>query len=458
MEILGILISLILLMYLAYKGYSVIIIAPVLALLAVAINGEGKLLAFYTQIFMTGLGGFVIKYFPVFLLGSVFGKLMEETGAASSIAKAIITKLGSSNAIAAIVLSCAILTYGGVSLFVVAFAIYPLASALFRAADVPKRLVPGAIALGAFTFSMTALPGTVQIQNLIPMPYFQTNAFAAPVFGLIASAIILFVGLFWLSRREKAARINGEGYGKHDEIDRPKNEVKLPSIAWAILPVVVIILANYFLANYVIPSWDLSFLNETTFGSISAESVSGLWAMILAMVAGIIALLISLGGRLEKINQSLIKGANGSLLPIFNTASEVGYGATIASLAGFAIIKNWVLALSPDNPLISEAVAVNILAGITGSASGGLSIAMEALGNQYYQLAMDKGIDPELLHRVASMACGGLDSLPHNGAVITLLAICGLSHKESYLDIGVATLVIPLSTLALMLAFSGFFI
>ena len=458
MEILGILISLILLMYLAYKGYSVIIIAPVLALLAVAINGEGKLLAFYTQIFMTGLGGFVIKYFPVFLLGSVFGKLMEETGAASSIAKAIITKLGSSNAIAAIVLSCAILTYGGVSLFVVAFAIYPLASALFRAADVPKRLVPGAIALGAFTFSMTALPGTVQIQNLIPMPYFQTNAFAAPVFGLIASAIILFVGLFWFSRREKAARINGEGYGKHDEIDRPKNEVKLPAIAWAILPVVVIILAKYFLANYVIPSGDLSFLNETTFGSISAESVSGLWAMILAMVAGIIALLISLGGRLEKINQSLIKGANGSLLPIFNTASEVGYGATIASLAGFAIIKNWVLALSPDNPLISEAVAVNILAGITGSASGGLSIAMEALGNQYYQLAMDKGIDPELLHRVASMACGGLDSLPHNGAVITLLAICGLSHKESYLDIGVATLVIPLSTLALMLAFSGFFI
>jgi len=457
MEILGILISLILLMYLAYKGYSVIIIAPILALLAVAINGEGKLLAFYTQIFMTGLGGFVIKYFPVFLLGSVFGKLMEETGAASSIAKAIISKLGSSNAIAAIVLSCAILTYGGVSLFVVAFATYPLAAALFRAADVPKRLVPGAIALGAFTFSMTALPGTVQIQNLIPMPYFQTNAFAAPVFGLIASAIILFVGLFWFSRRENAARKNGEGYGKHDELDKPKNDVKLPAIIWAIFPVVVIILANYFLANYVIPSWDLSFLNETAFGNITAESVSGLWAMILAMVAGILALLLSLGGRLEKINQSLVKGANGSLLPIFNTASEVGYGATIASLAGFAIIKNWVLALSPDNPLISEAVAVNILAGITGSASGGLSIAMEALGEQYYQLAIEKGIDPELLHRVASMACGGLDSLPHNGAVITLLAICGLSHKESYLDIGVATLVIPLSTLALMLAFSGFF-
>ncbi len=458
MEIIGILISLLLLMYLAYKGYSVIIIAPVLALLAVAINGEGKLLAFYTQIFMMGLGGFVIKYFPVFLLGSVFGKLMEETGAASRIAKAIVSRLGNSNAIAAIVLSCAILTYGGVSLFVVAFATYPLAAALFREADIPKRLIPGAIALGAFTFSMTALPGTVQIQNLIPMPYFKTNAFAAPVFGLVASAIILWLGLYWFARREKIARKQGEGYGGHKEIDRPRSDKKLPSITWALLPVAVIIVANYFLANYVIPTWDLSFLNETAFGSISAESVSGLWAMILAMVAGVIALLLRLGGRLEKINQSLVKGANGSLLPIFNTASEVGYGATIASLAGFAIIKNWVLSLSPENPLISEAVAVNILAGITGSASGGLSIAMEALGEQYYQLALEKGIDPELLHRVASMACGGLDSLPHNGAVITLLAICGLSHKESYLDIGVATLLIPLSTLALMLAFSGFFI
>ncbi len=458
MEIIGILISLLLLMYLAYRGYSVIIIAPILALLAVAINGEGKLLAFYTQIFMTGLGGFVIKYFPVFLLGSVFGKLMEETGAAGSIAKAIVSRLGNSNAIAAIVLSCAILTYGGVSLFVVAFATYPLAAALFREANVPKRLIPGAIALGAFTFSMTALPGTVQIQNLIPMPYFQTNAFAAPIFGLIASAIILSVGLYWFTRREKAARKKGEGYGEHAEIDIPKSDSKPPTLPLAVLPVAVIIIANYLLANYVIPSWNLSFLNETTFGSISAESVSGLWAMILAMVAGIVALLISLGGRLEKINQSLVKGANGSLLPIFNTASEVGYGATIASLAGFAIIKNWVLSLSPENPLISEAVAVNILAGITGSASGGLSIAMEALGEQYYQLALEKGIDPELLHRVASMACGGLDSLPHNGAVITSLAICGLSHKESYLDIGVATLVIPLSTLALMLAFSSLFI
>jgi H+/gluconate symporter-like permease len=458
MEITGIILSLVLLMYLAYRGFSVIILAPLMALLAVAFHADSRLLGFYTQVFMTGLAGFLVKYFPVFLLGAIFGKLMEVSGAAKRLAIGIVNGLGASRAILAVVLSCAILTYGGVSLFVVAFAVYPLAAALFKQANIPKRLVPGSIALGSFTFTMTAMPGTVQIQNLIPMPYFQTDAFAAPVFGLIASALILISGLIWLEQRAEKAKSKGEGYGSHRLEDMPETEQALPEMTAALLPLVLIISSNYLFSNFIFSPDALAYLQEDIFGNTEPNTVIGLWSIIAAMVLGIAACLLLNLQKITDIKDALIKGANGSLLPIFNTASEVGYGTTIAALTGFALIKESVLNLSPNNPLISEAIAVNVLAGITGSASGGLSIALEALGDQYYALALEKGIDLELMHRVASMACGGLDSLPHNGAVITLLAICGLSHRESYLDIGVTTLLIPLSTLAIMLSFSFLYI
>jgi H+/gluconate symporter-like permease len=209
--IVGIVLSLVLLMALAYRGVSVLILAPLMALLAVLSSPGTPVLASYTQVFMPALGGFVIAFFPLFLLGAVFGKLMEASGAALVIARAIVDRLGQRRAILAIVLACAVLTYGGVSLFVVAFAVYPIAAALFRQAEVPKRLIPGAIALGAFTFTMTALPGTPAIQNAIPMPFFGTTPFAAPGLGLIGGMIMLVFGVWWLSYRAAVAARAGEG-------------------------------------------------------------------------------------------------------------------------------------------------------------------------------------------------------------------------------------------------------
>uniref|UniRef100_UPI0035ADFF89 GntP family permease n=1 Tax=Paracoccus sp. TaxID=267 RepID=UPI0035ADFF89 len=191
MGLLGIFLSLILLMYLAYRGINVLILAPLLAMLAVLMSGGLPVLATYTQVFMKSLGGYVITYFPLFLLGAIFGKVMADSGAARTIAEMIVKKVGSDRAILAVVLACGVLTYGGVSLFVVAFAIYPIANALFRRADVPKRLLPAAIALGSFTFTMTAFPGTPAIQNAIPMPFFGTNVFAAPVLGTFAGLVML---------------------------------------------------------------------------------------------------------------------------------------------------------------------------------------------------------------------------------------------------------------------------
>src|SRR5215471_15258793 len=209
--LLGILVALGLLIFLAYRGFTLLLAAPAAAIVAAAFSGE-PVLAKWTLTFMQGTGGFIINFFPLFLLGGVFGKLMDDSGAALSIARGVTERLGETRAVMAVVLACAVLTYGGVSLFVVAFAVFPLAAALFRQATVPHRLIPPAIALGAFTFTMTALPGTPAIQNAIPMAFFGTTLFAAPVLGILASAIILGFGLRWLRLMETRARRDGEGY------------------------------------------------------------------------------------------------------------------------------------------------------------------------------------------------------------------------------------------------------
>ena len=455
----AIVLSLLLLMYFAYRGYSVLILAPLMATLAVALSGDIlSSLPIYTTVFMKALSGFLLKFFPIFLLGVVFGQLMADSGAATAIARTVVNKLGASKAILAVVLVCAILTYGGVSLFVVAFAIYPIAKDLFKAADVPKRLIPGAIALGSFTFTMTALPGTPAIQNAIPIPYYGTNAFAAPILGIIGSLVMFGVGMLWLQRRATTAKLAGEGYGIHedDDVHADKIDAHHTSFLVAMIPLVLVIGINALLTYAVFPSMDFSGL-KTQFPDIDIKGALGLWSIIIALVAAIIALIVLRIGKWSNLQHSINKGTYSSMLPIFNTGSEVGYGAVIATLAGFAILRDSVLNLSPNNPLISEAVAMTTLAGITGSSSGGLSIALPILGKEYLAQAVALGINPELLHRVAVMAAGGLDTLPHSGAVITLFAICHLTHKQSYKDVAMVTMAIPLLAVSVVIVLGTMF-
>lgn len=441
----GILISLILLMALAYRGISVIILAPILSLLAVVLSGAGaQLLAIYTQVFMYGLLGFVVKYFPVFLLGAVFGRLMDDSGSARRIALAIFSTFGPARVVLAVVVACGILSYGGVSVFVVVFAVYPIAAAMFREADIPKRLIPAAIALGGGTLTMTALPGAVQIQNIIPTSYFGTDLYAAPILGTFCGALMLLGGLLWLRRRQSVLAHEGYGTGHFNEPSQVDTS-RMPPLWVALAPIVAVIVANYVFSEHLIPSWDTSYLAEPAFGATSITALRSLWAMIAAMFIACLVVIVLNWRRFANLNNSLSGGAIGSLLPTFNTGSEVGYGVTIASLAAFTLVKSAVVDITPGYPLISASLAVNVLAGITGSASGGMSIALAALGDTYKQMALDHGISLEWMHRVVAMSSGGFDTLPHNGAVITMLIICGLTHRESYPDLGMVTLVIPFS-------------
>jgi H+/gluconate symporter-like permease len=465
MGMLGIFLGLGVLVALAFRGWSILLLAPAATLIAALFAGE-PLLAHWTQTFMGSAARFIAEFFPLFLLGAVFGKLMDDSGSVSAIATFMSERLGPHRAVLAVVLGGAFVTYGGVSLFVAFFVLAPMAATLFRDAGVPRRLMPAAIALGTSTFTMSALPGTPAIQNAIPMPFFGTTPFAAPGLGMIAAVIMLLFGLWWLGRAEAASRHRVERF---DDVPLPRasdviEEQHLrerastarefdpaelmhghshgspgPPIAVAMFPLVVVISVNLLMSFAVLPTLDTAYLAEPRWGRTSIAALGGVWAVATALAAAIAAVVACNWRRLSHLTATFDAGANASALPVLSVASLVGFGAVVAALPSFAILREAVLGIG-GGPLVSLAVATNILAALTGSASGGMTIALDALAPTYMQLAAQIGLSPSALHRVAVISAGTLDSLPHNGAVVTLLAVCGTTHRESYVDLAVVAI------------------
>lgn len=446
------------LMFVAYRGYSVILFAPVAALGAVFFTDPSLVAPMFTSVFMEKMVGFVKLYFPVFLLGAIFGKVIELSGFSKSIVSAVIGIVGQKRAILSIVTVCALLTYGGVSLFVVVFAVYPFAAEMFRQGNIPKRLIPGTIALGAFTITMDALPGTPQIQNIIPTTFFKTNTWAAPWLGTIGAVFIILMGLTYLEWRRRQALASGEGYGdKLLNEPEPFEHENLPNPFIALLPLVLVGVMNKVFTE-VIPALygkvhEMTLAGATKPITTEVSKVVAIWAVEAALLVGILTvILFAFKPVTSKFAEGTKAAIGGSLLAAMNTASEYGFGAVIAGLPGFLVVADGLKAI--PNPLVNEAITVTTLAGITGSASGGMSIALAAMAETFIQNAQAAGIPLEVFHRIASMASGGMDTLPHNGAVITLLAVTGLTHRQSYKDIFTITMI---KTLAVFVVIGVFY-
>ena len=421
MGLLGILVALGLLIWLAFRGWSVLLLAPCAALVAAAAAGE-PLLAHWTQTFMRSAGEFLAQFFPLFLLGALFGKLMDDSGSVQAIARFMTERLGTHRAMLAVILAGAMVTYGGVSLFVAFFVLAPMAQSLFQAADIPRRLMPAAIVLGTSTFTMSALPGTPAIQNAIPMPFFGTTPFAAPGLGIIASLIMLAFGMWWLRRAEarragraramgraqtaaeRAAcrqRIRARAGHRRARIRPRRNPARLPQPGhpadhlgarcrwwWSS--------ASIFSCRW--PScrgWTCRSWRKRNGVRRPCRRSAGCGRSPCALAAAVVTVVAVNRSRLPALRQSMDAGANASVLPAFSVASLVGFGAVVAALPGFAVVSQWVLSIG-GGPLVSLAVATNVLAALTGSASGGMTIALDALGETYMRIAAEAGIDPAL--------------------------------------------------------------
>lgn len=403
LSMLGIFVSLALIIFLAMRGFGIIVIAPIATVVVCLFSGM-DVLATLTGPYMKGFVNYAGKFFFIFLAAALFGKLMEDSGAARSIAESLLNVIGRGSpmkVMVAVAVICMVLTLGGVSLFVVIFAIVPIARPLWKEMNLPWHLFMAAFMFGNGAITMSMMPGTPSVLNIMPTKYMASSPASAPVLGLVGIAVVVLFCLWYLNYSVKRARARGETYGEaasHAAIDHYADR-KLPNVWLSLLPPAVLILVlNAFKADVVVAL----VLASTLCGALFWKTYAN---------------------KLETIN----KGALNVTVPLINTCADVGFGMAVAASAGFAVVSAALLSM-PGHPIVSLSAAVNMMAGVTGSASGGLGIVLETLAPKY--LAM--GLSPDLVHRIAVISAGAFDALPHNGVVVTSLAVCGLTHRNAY--------------------------
>ncbi|RDV24594.1 GntP family permease [Alteromonas aestuariivivens] len=430
LSLIGLVGGLTLLIVLTIRGMNLFIAAPLCALL-VALSGGMPVFVGDTNFvstYMSGFSGFISAWFFMFLLGALFGKFMEDTGAADSVARWIVDKLGFRHAVLAVVLACAILTYGGVSLFVVAFSVYPMALSLFKDANLPRRFIPATLAFGSVTFTMTSA-GSPEIQNWIPIKYLGTSPFAAWEVSLVVAVFMACFGYWWLKKMIGRAVANGERFEARGE-DPIIPERDYPNPITGIIPLLVVLV--------------LSFLLHDALAQL---------ALIVALTGGVLTLMVINFRHFHNLPKAINQGTTGALVAIGNTAAVVGFGAIAKNTEAFSQTVALMTQI-PGNELIGAAIAVSVIAGLTGSASGGQAIVLPLVGPHY----LDQGVEPEQLHRIVSISSGALDSLPHNGYVVTTIrAICQETHKAAYGAVAALTVVVPLVGLAMAIALFSVF-
>ncbi|MCW8091428.1 GntP family permease [Alteromonas sp. ASW11-130] len=417
LSLIGLIGGLVLLIVLTIRGMNLFIAAPACALLVALTSGLPVFIGEnnFVETYMSGFSGFIASWFFMFLLGAIFGKFMEDTGAADSVARWIVGKLGFKHAVLAVVMACAILTYGGVSVFVVAFSVYPMALSLFKDANLPRRFIPATLAFGSVTFTMTSA-GSPEIQNWIPIKYLGTSPFAGWEVSLVVAIFMASFGYWWLKKMIGKAVANGEKFDSR-EYDPHIPERDYPHPMTGLIPLFVVLILSFTLH----------------------EALAQL-ALIVALGGGVLTIMLINYKHFHNMSQAINLGTTGALIAIGNTAAVVGFGSIAKSTIAFQQTVELMTQI-PGNELIGAAIAVSVIAGLTGSASGGQAIALPLVAPHY----LDQGVEPDQLHRIVSISSGALDSLPHNGYVVTTIrAICHETHKAAYSAVAALTVVVPL--------------
>ncbi|MGY3715329.1 GntP family permease [Sutcliffiella cohnii] len=428
LSMIGLIGGLALLIILTMRGMNLLVVGPLSALVVALTSGmplfpqlAGDGEANFVGSYMGGFSGFVTSWYLMFLLGAIFGKVMEDSGAADSVSKFVVEKLGMKYAVLAIVAACAILTYGGVSLFVVAFSVYPMAISLFKQANLPRRFIPAALAFGSVTFTMTSA-GSPEIQNWIPIEHLGTSPYAGWEVSLIVAVFMMIFGYWWLKRMITKAVSRGEKFESRESDPVMDKERELPNPFLSMIPLGIVLIISYIFHDSLMQS-----------------------ALIIALTGGVVSTYILARKYFKSFWDAVSAGTMGALIAIGNTAAVVGFGGVAQKVPAFEVAVNAMTSI-PGSPLIGGAIAVSVIAGMTGSASGGQAIALPILAPHY----LDMGVNAEALHRTVAISSGALDSLPHNGYVVTTVrAICGETHQAAYGPVAAVTVIVPLIGLAM---------
>ncbi|MBE7722148.1 MAG: GntP family permease [Lacrimispora celerecrescens] len=426
MDMVVILLGLAILLILTLKKVPVVYAAAI-SVIFIALFSRLPVVSTMTSDYMTGFSNFVKSSWLMLLLGAILSKVMDVTGAARSIASFIIGKLGVKFAIPAIVIAGGLLSYGGVSAMVSCFALYPITLAVFRKANLPRYLIPATIGAGIFTW-VTMLPGNPQVQNIIPSSYLPTDAMAAPVVGIVCGVFTLVLILIYLTYEANKARKKEIGFEVDDntikileKTDEMEAKGKLPNVILSILPIVcVAVVLNVF-----------------------RQDIS------VALLSGIALCVILFFKNITGVQQILTDSVNSAAVTTINASAIVAIGSVVKISPGFSKMVDGILSFSTSggNPLIIFGIATTLLCGLNASGMGGLSTALSVLAEPF----MAMGVNPAIMHRIGVIASVGLDSLPHSGGIVAVLAISDVSYKDGYKYLFVVTVVITLLALALAL-------
>ena len=421
MQVFLVILSLVLLMFLCFKGVPIFFSAIISGFFLLITAGMNPA-QYITSDYISGLSGYFGQFFFIFVLGSIFGKLTDISGAADAVAKSIIDKLGEKAIIPSIIIAGAILTYGGVSVFVCMFTLYPLMVSLFKRGNISRTLIPAVYFAGAGTFT-GMMPGSPSIQNLVPARILETPPTAAFIPGMITAlfeAILVFIFTIWYVEYTKKKRLNFVMTAKDEQMMNIKNERKLPSFIISIIPMIFLLIA----------------LNGF---KLEAE---------VALFIGCVSALVFYFKNIEwkGIWKHLNSGAMDGIGALFNTSAVVGFGTLVKATPAFNTMIESITHIG-GSPLIASGIAITVMAGVCGSGSGGLGVVLPIIKDAFGSV-----VNLQALHRVASMASLGLDSLPHNGLVVSVLNVTENDHKHSYFPVFIITCVIPLISLVLLIA------
>lgn len=424
MAIVLLIIGLIVLTVLAVRGVPIIVASLVVGLFILLTAGM-SLVEGISGSYMTAFSNYVKNYYMLFILGAIFGKLCEISGACESIARTVVAKAGEKNVALGIMIAAAILGFGGVNLFVALFALYPLAMSMFRRADIPRRMFPGIYIAGIGTFAMTA-PFTPSTQNIIPMAYLGTDLSAGMIPGLVGAVFCLICDFAYIQWKVKRVKAKGEHFEAIPGEDKEYTEsADIPNFIIALLPLILLIV--------LLNAFDLPVIAALFFGIIIAFIIYFKW----------------LPHNFSEIWKHVSAGSMNGITSLINTAAIVGFGGIVQAAPAFvtvaALIKD---GAQNGNAFMTCAFAVAALAGISGSASGGLGLAVPVVADIFIPLGVNAGA----IHRIAVVASSALDSLPHNGFVNTCLIYSKCTHKSSYFDIFVVSILVTIAETFIVVA------